>query len=309
MGGQHTRGRGVGRAGGSRQPQLALPALIGSDAAAGRLQRQMEPSPVPDPSAGEGAGHGTPGDTAGGDTTLAPPNPAGAHGVPAHGAMLGAELSPARAGASCGGLRPWPEWVLPPLPAPLPRPWSLVCPKEGQELTASCPAQFPPRPAPPGTLYLEPWPAPSLRPCSPSDPGIALLPAEILLSQPAMGLGGWAGGGVGGSLCHGHLIPGWRARGHPPPWAWPLAGGLVGADWFWGDGESFLFCPRVLVGGSVLCHLLGLAQGRCWPSAGHARLKPSWFWGPAAPFEPWPSCGRAGERVSLRASLLGSDRE
>lgn len=200
---QHARGYSVGRAGGSRQLRLALPALIGGDAAAGRLRRQMVLSPTPDPSAGEGAGHGTLGDTGlGGTRTPAPPpSPAGARGVPAQQALMGwggcwgAEVSPAKAGGSCGGLRPWPERVLPPLPAALPRPRSLVCPKEGQELAASCPAQFPPRPAPPGTLYLEPWPAPSLRPCSPSDPGIALLPAEILLSQPAVGLGGWGGWG------------------------------------------------------------------------------------------------------------------
>lgn len=104
-----------------------------------------------------------------------------------------------------------------------------MCPKEGQELAASCPAQFPPHPAPPGTLYLEPWLAPSLRPCSPLDPGIALLPAEILLSQPAMGLEGWGrgapsllsiscqGGGRGDTPVTGLVADRW-ACGEDPFW-------------------------------------------------------------------------------------------
>lgn len=52
------------------------------------------------------------------------------------------------------------------------------------------PAQFPPRPAPPGTLYSQPWQGLPPSSAAPSDPGIALLPAEILPSLPAVGLGG-----------------------------------------------------------------------------------------------------------------------
>lgn len=222
------------------------------------LGREQVTAPRGDTAVGSGGG--------GRMTQLLPPSPAEAHGVPAQRSLTG------RCWGACG--LPGQGWgqlqrgggqgapPLPPLPVALPRPRPSVCPKEGQELAASCPAQFPPRPAPPGTLYLEPWPAPSLPPprCSPSDPGIALLPAEILLSRPAVGLGclggrlspPWAsshrGWGQGDPPCHGAVC------------CWV---GLWGQMAFWGGWRVLPLLPRGVGewGWVAPSHLLGLTQG------------------------------------------------
>lgn len=118
--------------------------------------------------------------------------------------------------------------------------------------------------------------------CSPSNPGIALLPAEILLSWPAMGLGGWGGGG--------NLLPGWGTRGHPLPWAWWLVGGLVGQIAFGGvvspSSSALQYCWRGQHPVTSWGWHRDDGTGTMAPSAGHAQPEHGWFWGPAAPFEP-----------------------
>lgn len=143
------------------------------------------------------------------------------------------------AGLGAGGARSPHTWGAPPAP-PIPR----CVPGRNWPLPART---IPSPPCSSRDIVFAALAKPSPPPAAPSDPGIALLPAEILLSLAAVGLSG------GGTAVPRASPLGRGARGTPSYGAGQV--GLLRAKRFgvaWG-GSSHRLLPRGVCGGAMQC--------------------------------------------------------